>query len=83
MPDGGRLTLRVNRVRELIKFEVEDTGCGIPPHIVDRIFEPFVTHGKANGTGLGMSIAKSIVGSAHQFVDVRQSLPSAGDLGVQ
>ena len=44
---------------------IEDTGCGIPEDVLARIFEPFVTHGKANGTGLGMAIAKSVV-EAHR-----------------
>jgi len=43
---------------------VADNGPGIPAEIRDRIFEAFVTHGKKNGTGLGMAIAQSVV-TAH------------------
>ncbi len=43
------------------EITVSDNGSGIPEQIRDRLFEPFVTHGKKNGTGLGMAITKSIV----------------------
>ena len=43
-----------------ICLEVTDTGDGISPEIMNRIFEPFVT-GKAQGTGLGLALAQEIV----------------------
>lgn len=61
MPDGGRFTLSVDRDGEAIVFRAADTGEGIPPAIVDRLFESFVTAGKAHGTGLGLAIVKKIV----------------------
>ena len=54
LPDGDQ-----------VRFEITDTSCGIPPELLGRIFEPFVTRGKSGGTGLGMAIARSIV-EAHQ-----------------
>ena len=42
------------------EISVSDTGPGIPPDQLDRIFEPFVT-AKANGMGIGLSISRSIV----------------------
>ncbi len=65
MPRGGTLTLRVRRKDDAVEFEIEDTGSGIPADVLARIFEPFVTHGKPGGTGLGMAIAKAVV-EAHQ-----------------
>jgi signal transduction histidine kinase len=64
MPDGGKIILRfVVRPdgRPELRVEVEDTGRGIAPEIAQTLFEPFTTHGKAHGTGLGLTICKRIV----------------------
>jgi signal transduction histidine kinase len=61
MPDGGILTVATEQTASEIVLRISDTGTGIPPEILPKLFEPFVTHGKANGTGLGLAIAKSIV----------------------
>ncbi len=48
-----------------VEICVADNGPGIPEAIRDTIFEPFVTHGKKTGTGLGMAIVKMMV-EAHK-----------------
>jgi signal transduction histidine kinase len=59
--EGNQLRFLVGRHEENVRFEISDTGGGIPSDLLPRIFEPFTTHGKANGTGLGLAIAKSVV----------------------
>jgi signal transduction histidine kinase len=55
----------VRRVDSNVRFELSDTGCGISSELLPRIFDPFVTHGKSNGTGLGLAVSKAVV-EAHQ-----------------
>ena len=61
MPQGGILTIATDLVDHEVVIRISDTGTGIPPEILTKVFEPFVTHGKSHGTGLGMAIAKSVV----------------------
>jgi two-component system, cell cycle sensor histidine kinase and response regulator CckA len=84
MPDGGRLTLRAANVTaaeslelapkgvppgEYVLIEVRDSGTGIPPAIVDKIFEPFFsTKEVGKGTGLGLSTVYGIVKQTGGFI---------------
>ena len=45
---------------ERVSIEVRDTGLGIPPHVQNRLFEPFVSS-KETGVGLGLSISKRLI----------------------
>ena len=58
-----RLTVRTRRGGgEAIRIEIEDTGGGIPPNLIERIFNPFfTTKPTGSGTGLGLSISLGIV----------------------
>lgn len=57
-----RLTVRTRRDAETIHIEIEDTGPGIPPDDVERIFNPFfTTKSDGHGTGLGLSISLGII----------------------
>jgi signal transduction histidine kinase len=44
-----------------LQISVWDNGPGIPPKIQDSVFQPFVSYGKAESSGLGLAIAKKIV----------------------
>ncbi len=57
-----RLTVRTRRAGEAIRIEIEDTGGGVPPNLLERIFNPFfTTKPTGHGTGLGLSISLGIV----------------------
>ncbi len=60
MPGGGRLTVRTRRGGEAVEAEVADTGGGIPPEDLTRIFEPFYST-KERGTGLGLAFVLQVV----------------------
>jgi signal transduction histidine kinase len=59
--DEGTITIQFREEGSELQVSISDSGPGIPELIRSRIFEPFVTYGKKNGTGLGMAIAKSTV----------------------
>jgi nitrogen-specific signal transduction histidine kinase len=61
MPGGGDIYVLVVIEGDKIKIEFKDSGLGIPESIKGRIFEPFMTHGKKQGVGLGLSISDKIV----------------------
>jgi len=61
MPEGGTVKLRFEVKDREVVTEVQDSGPGIAPEVIDHLFEAFVTFGKPRGTGLGLSITKKII----------------------
>lgn len=78
--EGGTISVDVSRVngggREAVALAVRDTGCGIPPNRLERIWDPYVTY-KPGGTGLGLAIARQTV-LAHQGEVTAESEPGKG-----
>jgi signal transduction histidine kinase len=62
-PDGGAVAVRVQGDRDTVRFEVEDTGAGIPDDMLTRIFERYVQVGEKamGGVGIGLSLARELV----------------------
>jgi signal transduction histidine kinase len=60
-----------------LMIAISDNGPGIPTAALPHVFEPFFSHNKKNGIGLGLAIAKSIV-EAHQGTITCQSSPDQG-----
>jgi two-component system sensor histidine kinase PilS (NtrC family) len=74
MPGGGRLTFAIRRHVSYngagwVAVELTDTGRGIPPGEVDRIFDPFYTT-RPGGTGLGLAIVQKIIDNLGGRIEV-------------
>lgn len=59
--DGGLVEVAAAEVGGTISISVADNGPGIAESIRDRLFHPFVSYGKENGTGLGLAVVQKIV----------------------
>ncbi len=74
-PEGGKVTITAKGQGEYMEIRVEDTGVGISPEELPKIFDKFyrVKHPKTRqviGTGLGLAIVKGIVDAHHGTIDV-------------
>ena len=62
MPSGGRLRVATLAEDSVVRVEVSDTGVGIPPQHLHRIYDPFfTTKGSGRGTGLGLAVSYGII----------------------
>jgi PAS domain S-box-containing protein len=74
---GGEITIETGLASDRgVRLIVRDTGSGIPPDVLPRIFDPFYTT-KSEGSGLGLSISYGIVRDHQGTIDV-QSAPGKG-----
>jgi PAS domain S-box-containing protein len=75
MPDGGTLTFRAYSEYGRVIIEIKDTGIGIAPEDVSKIFEPFYTTKEiGKGTGLGLAVCYGIITEHDGRVSVRSTL---------
>src|SRR3984893_1220527 len=58
---NGRVEVVVDQQGESSMITIADNGSGIPESLRDKLFHPFVSHGKENGTGLGLTVVQKIV----------------------
>ncbi len=89
MPNGGRLTIATGDIRiesaeraseespapgNYVQISVTDTGIGMPPEVLERVFEPFFsTKQMGRGTGLGLSQVYGFVRQSAGFVQIESS----------
>ena len=71
--DGGNLSIRISPDREMVKYEVSDTGNGISADNLSKIFEPYFST-KETGTGLGLAIVQKIVDIHNGTIEVESNL---------
>jgi PAS domain S-box-containing protein len=87
MASGGSLSIRTQVLDGKVTVEVADTGTGIPPDVMEKLFQPFFST-KAKGSGLGLAICQRVI-QAHggeiklestpgQGTQVKMVLPTAG-----
>ncbi|MBK8001176.1 MAG: response regulator [Verrucomicrobia bacterium] len=88
MPKGGMLSFSAENVRftsdevqgsrkagDFVRLSVRDTGLGMPPDVVSRIFEPyFTTKDQSRGPGLGLSITAAMVAEHSGWMEVESQL---------
>jgi two-component system sensor kinase FixL len=65
-----RILLRLSIVEGDVRIEVEDNGPGMPPQILERLFEPFLST-KQKGMGIGLSICRAIIEAHHGRIEAK------------
>lgn len=78
-PEGGKVDIKLEQNGNIYTFIISDTGIGMEPEFVKKIFEPFErertsTVSKTQGTGLGMSITKNLVDMMGGTIDIKSEV---------
>jgi len=75
MPAGGELSItgRFSKDGYWVELSIQDSGFGIPPEDMDKLFDPFFST-KEGGIGLGLSIAHRIIDQHHGKIEVESTL---------
>jgi PAS domain S-box-containing protein len=73
MPKGGRLTITGSREDDSLTVAVQDTGVGIAPENLEKVFTPFFTT-KAKGQGLGLAVCKRLTEAQGGTITVKSKI---------
>jgi signal transduction histidine kinase len=83
-PDGGEVDISTSGSEGEVTFMITDRGCGIPPELRSRVFEPFYTTKEpGKGTGLGLSLVYQIVTGLGGTVQLSTPFATSGSKGTQ
>ncbi|MBD5608084.1 MAG: two-component system sensor histidine kinase ZraS, partial [Desulfovibrio sp.] len=80
MGEGGTLTVAISGGKNRVCLLARDTGSGIPPEIMEKIFDPYFTT-KGSGTGLGLPMTHKIVREHNGEIDATSRVGTAGTDG--
>ncbi|MFZ5818594.1 MAG: PAS domain S-box protein, partial [Chloroflexota bacterium] len=80
MTDGGKLTIAAGTEGDMIFISVKDTGIGIPPENLDKIFEPLFTT-KSRGIGLGLAVSQKLAQANGGRIAVQSASSPQGEAG--
>ena len=72
MEEGGRLKVSTHCSGDGIKIEISDTGSGIAPEFVEKVFDPYFTT-KPDGTGLGLAMSAKIIQDHNGRITIKSS----------
>jgi signal transduction histidine kinase len=73
MPQGGQLTIQAAREGDGVCLSLIDTGQGIPPEVVAKVFKPFFST-RSGGTGLGLPTTRKIIEAHGGTIDVQSEV---------
>lgn len=83
MPDGGKLSVSTHKGDVSVRITIEDTGIGIPPEHIARLFEPFFSvSDNCQSLGLGLSIAEQIVKKYDGDITVQSEVGSGTSFSI-
>jgi two-component system nitrogen regulation sensor histidine kinase NtrY len=73
----GKITVETtyDKIFQIAKIEIADTGCGISQEGKSKLFEPYFST-KKSGTGLGLSIVSTIISDHNGYIRVRDNYPN-------
>ena len=84
MPGGGTLTISTAASPGWVELTVEDTGCGMTPEVLDKVFVPFfTTKPSGEGTGLGLPVVHGIVTAHGGTIGVESRLGAGSRFSVR
>ncbi|MBI1741399.1 MAG: HAMP domain-containing protein [Candidatus Koribacter versatilis] len=74
--ENGKIEVELRRAGERMEIRIRDNGPGIAEAVRDKLFEPFVSYGKENGTGMGLTVVQKILQDHGGDVVVEQTSPA-------
>ena len=73
--EGGQIDVGIQRNGQSLEIRITDNGPGIAEPVRDKLFEPFVSYGKENGTGMGLTVVQKILQDHGGDVVVERTSP--------